>query len=77
MTMAIERYALSKPADKDLEAVFQQLIANPELGRERNEIKTELRSIPKSSHVIFYRIMNDHIKIIRVLHGSRDILKFL
>ncbi len=62
---------------QDLEGVFIQLIENPELGRERNEIKKDLRSMPKASHVIFYRIMKDHIRIVRVLHGSRDQTKFL
>ncbi len=61
----------------DLEIVFNQLVVNPELGRERNEIKSGLRSMPKTSHVIFYRIRPDHIRIIRVLHGSKDLIKFL
>lgn len=56
-----------------LEAVFDQLISNPELGRSRNEIMFELRSIAKASHVVFYRVLEDHIKIVRVLHGNRDV----
>lgn len=98
--MTIDRYTLSKPADQDLEHIFDyteeefgidqalnylndleilfdQLVINPELGRERNKIKPGLRSIPKTSHVIFYRIMPNNIRIIRVLHGSRDLIKFL
>jgi toxin ParE1/3/4 len=69
--MTIDRYALSKPADKDLEDIFDyteeefgldqainylndleilfgQLVVNPELGRERNEIKSGLRSMVTS-----------------------------
>lgn len=61
----------------DLEVLFGQLALNPELGRERNEIKLELRSITKNSHVIFYRVMTESVMIIRVLHGSRDMIKFL
>ena len=60
-----------------LEGLFEQLIQNPELGRERKEIKPGLRSMVKDSHVVFYRIMNEHIKIVRVLHGSRDMPNFL
>lgn len=98
--MFIERYELSKPADQDLEDIFEyteiefgidqaieylnglesgfeQLIVNPELGRTRNDIKTGLRSISRSSHIIFYRLMSDHVKIVRVLHGSRDMINFL
>lgn len=61
----------------ELEAVFNQLIINPKLGRERDEIRTNLRSIVHSSHVIFYRVRVDHIRIVRVLHSSRDISRFL
>lgn len=61
----------------ELEAVFNQLVVNPKLGRERSEIRTHLRSILHSSHVIFYRVLTDHIRIIRVLHTSRDIARFL
>ena len=55
------------------ENVFTDLIESPELGRNRDEIKFELRSLVKESHVVFYRILEDRIRIIRVLHESRDI----
>ena len=57
--------------------MFLTLIDQPELGRKRNEIRSELRSLVCEQHIIFYRVMNDNIRIIRVLHGSRDIPKFL
>ncbi|MBI1286224.1 MAG: type II toxin-antitoxin system RelE/ParE family toxin [Flavobacteriales bacterium] len=57
----------------ELDTVFYQLVGNPELGRERNEIKKGLRSFPSGSHVVFYRILADHVRIVRVLHGSRDL----
>lgn len=57
--------------------LFEQLIDNPELGRERPEIRAKLRSIAQESHVVFYRILKDRIRIVRVLHGSRDIAKLL
>lgn len=57
----------------ELDDVFEQLVRNPELGRERNEIKKGLRSLLKGSHIVFYRIRSDHIRIVRVLHGSRDL----
>lgn len=55
------------------ESIFHLLIENPELGKARDEIKLGLRSIPKDSHVIFYRIMRNHIRIVRILHSSRDV----
>ncbi len=62
---------------QSIEKVLQQLIVNPDLGRERPDIRTGLRSFPKGSHVIFYRIQTDVLKVVRVLHGSRDVLRFL
>lgn len=58
------------------EEVFISLTANPELGRKRDEIRNGLRSIVKGSHTIFYRVLRSHIRIVRILHGSRDIIKF-
>lgn len=60
----------------EIEEVFQNLIVNPQLGKKRDEIKQGLYSFPKDNHVIFYRILDHHIRIVRVLHGSRDIPKY-
>lgn len=56
----------------ELETCLLALVANPKAGRERNEIRADLRSMMSNSHVIFYRICDDHIRVVRVLHGSRD-----
>lgn len=56
---------------------FELLTTNPEIAKQRNEIKLGLYSLPCSSHIIFYRILENHIRIVRVLHGSRDLRKFL
>ncbi|GJL66095.1 MAG: toxin ParE1 [Nitrospirales bacterium] len=56
--------------------VFDQLIKNPELGKMRKDIRKGLRSLVHKKHVIFYRILNDRIRIVRILHGSRDVYKF-
>ena len=57
----------------EIEDIFHHLLINPESGRTRNEIKEGLYSFPTDNHIIFYRILDDHIRIVRVLHGSRDI----
>lgn len=61
----------------DLESVFWQLVKHPKLGRERKELKKDIYSISEQEHTIFHQIKSDHILIVRVLHGSRDIQKFL
>ncbi len=60
-----------------LDAIFNDLIINPKSGRERREIRANLRSIIHSSHIIFYRVCTDHIRIVRVLHAGRDLSRFL
>ena len=60
-----------------LDELFHMLLDNPELGRLRPELKAGLRSIAKEAHVVFYSVNSDHIRIIRVLHGSRDMINFL
>ncbi|WP_417886683.1 type II toxin-antitoxin system RelE/ParE family toxin [Zunongwangia sp.] len=61
----------------ELRAHFELLLKNPEIGKQRHEIKDGLYSLPYASHIIFYRILKDHLRIVRVLHGSRDMRKFL
>ncbi|WP_026755266.1 type II toxin-antitoxin system RelE/ParE family toxin [Sediminibacter sp. Hel_I_10] len=56
---------------------FELLLKNPEIGKQRDEIKDGLYSFPYASHIIFYRIVKKHLRIVRVLHGSRDLRKFL
>lgn len=57
----------------EIEEVFQILVSHPESGKARNEIKEGLYSFPKDNHIIFYRIFDKQIQIVRVLHGSRDL----
>lgn len=57
----------------DFDTVFNHFLVNPNIGKSRNEIKKGLYSFPKGEHVIFYRILANYIRIVRVLHGSRDI----
>lgn len=67
-------------AAKYLEGIqvgIEKISKNPDIGRRRNEIKLELFSFPYGSHIIFYRILPDRIRIVRVLHGRRDLPKHL
>ncbi|NEN23273.1 type II toxin-antitoxin system RelE/ParE family toxin [Cryomorpha ignava] len=61
----------------DLESLFWQLVKNPKLGRERRDLKNEILSITEQGHTVFYRIHQDYILIVRVLHGNKDIPRSL
>ena len=51
---------------------FRVLAANPFAGRKRVTFSPPLRSHHHQKHVIFYRVCDDHILIVRVLHERMD-----
>jgi toxin ParE1/3/4 len=57
----------------EIDDVFIKIIKTPEIGRTRDEIKQGLYSMPIGMHVVFYRILTDHVRIVRVLYGGRDL----
>ncbi len=58
----------------ELEDIFDMLKDNPAMEKARNEIREGLRSFVHKQHIIYYRILKDYIRIVRVLHVSRDAL---
>jgi len=62
---------------------FLKLCRQPFLGRERQPIQSLLRNVRSWSisefpqHIIFYRVEDECIRIVRVLHGARDIDQML
>jgi len=72
-------FGLQKAGDytEQFSAIFHQLSQEPKLGRTRHEIKEGLRSLVQNKHVIFYRVLKDHVRIVRILHGRSDLPSFL
>ena len=52
---------------------FEELAANPRLGRERNDVKAGYRSFPQGRHVVFYLIVPKGVEVIGVVHQSADV----
>jgi len=50
-----------------------ELLHFPELGRARNEIHPNLRSLLARNHLLFYKIEGEEVQILRILHGSMDL----
>jgi toxin ParE1/3/4 len=65
--VSVERYATAF-YDKG-----QMLARFPEIGRSRPEIAPNLRSTLVHPYVIFYRLDDDGVQILRILHGKRDL----
>ncbi len=65
----------AKQAEKytvDLYEAFELIGNNPKMGRLRRELGQGIRSLPHSSHVIFFMDWQGETAIVRVLHSSRD-----
>ncbi len=56
-----------------IEQVLQTLAEHPGMGRSRSELLPNLRSHPVGRYVIFYVPLADGIRVVRILHGSRDV----
>ena len=61
-----ERYLLS------LMDNMWSLLKSPNKGLARPELVAGLKSLPTNSHVIFYRITQSKIEIVRILHKRQD-----
>lgn len=55
----------------------QVLADSPYIGVARPELALELRSFVVEKYVLFYQPISDGVKIVRVLHGARDIEQLL
>ncbi len=51
-------------------AAFDQLVAFPGLGRARDDVLLGCRSFPVEQHVIYYRIEECNVRILRILHAK-------
>jgi toxin ParE1/3/4 len=66
-------------ADKTLDEIqkrFLLLARFQEMGVTREDLALELRSFPVDQYLIFYRLTNQGIEIVRVLPGKADLGQF-
>lgn len=55
-----------------IEKGFQFLVSNPEISRKCDYIRKDLRALNVGSHIIFFKITDYGVAVIRVLHKSMD-----
>ena len=70
------RVAGLQTADRMLREIYARcavLEQHPYAGRAREELWPRLRSIVVSPYVVFYRVSDDSVEIVRVLDGRRDL----
>ncbi|MCG8551172.1 MAG: type II toxin-antitoxin system RelE/ParE family toxin [Desulfobacterales bacterium] len=75
----IKAYSLEKFGEgqavtylKLIEKKLQMIAEDPDIGRNREEIKKGYLSFLAGSHVIFYRKAENHVDIIDILHQSME-----
>lgn len=67
-------------ADNYAETLENQIgiiCSNPEIGRMDTRVNPAVRRFESESHVIFYDIDDNHIVIVRILHGATDYVQYL
>lgn len=55
-----------------LTGAIEELTRYPYMGEERDDIPAEMRAKPVEQHVIFYRVDDQAVTIIRLLHTKMD-----
>lgn len=45
----------------------------PHAGKLRPELSRGIRSFPVGEYVIVYRVEEDHVRVLHVMHGRRDV----
>lgn len=71
--IALDNFSAALALYDRLTDLFQMLADNSNAGRERPELKEDLRSFPEGNYLIFYRQWAGKIAIVRVIHGARDL----
>ncbi|MDB5391913.1 MAG: plasmid stabilization protein [Planctomycetaceae bacterium] len=56
-----------------LHSKFAMLSRQPLIGEECSKLGSEMRCFPEGNYIIFYIPTDDGIKIMRILHGWRNI----
>jgi toxin ParE1/3/4 len=53
-------------------SAIHELLTHPQLGSVRNDLAPGLRNIRAGQHVVFYRVDERSIRIVRILHAKMD-----
>jgi toxin ParE1/3/4 len=58
---------------REFNSKCQQLISFPSSGKSYGLIRSDLRGLSLEGYIIFYRILDDGIEILRVVSGRRNL----
>lgn len=52
---------------------YEWLTENGEAGVKCDDLLSGLRSFPYAKYMLYYRVKNSTLELVRILHGSRDL----
>lgn len=52
---------------------YEWLTENSEAGVKCDDLLPGLRSFPYAKYMLYYRVKNNTLELVRILHGSRDL----
>ncbi|MDY6783544.1 MAG: type II toxin-antitoxin system RelE/ParE family toxin [Cyanobacteriota bacterium] len=76
---AIAEYFLIRNVDageklfREFSKKCQYLARFPNLGKSYSYLKASLRGLPLNGYIIFYRVIDDGVEIVRVVSGRQDL----
>ncbi len=56
----------------DIDESFEKIAENPNLGCDYREVFSNGRVVLVASHLVFYKVMETTVAVVRVLHKSMD-----
>lgn len=59
--------------DRLVSSIVNTLATAPLAGRAREEFGEGLRSFPFETYLVFYRLHQDAVEVVRIIHGARDL----
>jgi len=57
----------------ELDAACQLLTSQPRMGRDRSDLAPDVRSVVVGKYIVFFRVSDSAIEVLRVIHGARNI----
>ncbi len=70
---AVQNIEAGEKLLNEFEAKCKYLVSFPKIGKSYQTLRVDLRGISFSGYVIFYRVTEDVVEILRVVSGSRDL----
>ncbi len=63
--------AQARACSAELFDLFDLILENPRMARVRPEYRRQVRMFVFESHMVFYRILRNKVRVLRVLHGKQ------